>query len=43
MEALESEDYTVRLDAARALEELSDERSVPALIDALRYEKWQRD
>ncbi|QHN08352.1 HEAT repeat domain-containing protein [Methanothermobacter sp. THM-2] len=43
MEALESDDYTVRLDAALALEELADERSVPALIDALRYEEWQRD
>lgn len=43
MEALESDDYTVRLDAALALEKLADKRSVPALIDTLRYEEWQRD
>nr|WP_255772422.1 HEAT repeat domain-containing protein [Methanothermobacter sp. K4] len=31
------------MDAALALEELADEQSVPSLIDALRYEEWQRD
>jgi len=43
MEALEDDDFTVRRDAAEALETLADERALEALIRSLRYEEWQEE
>ncbi|MGB9837879.1 HEAT repeat domain-containing protein [Methanothermobacter sp.] len=43
MEALRSRDFTVRREAAIALERIADKRSFDALIEALRYEEWQKD
>lgn len=43
IDALKSHDFTVRREAAVALERIADERSADALMDALRYEEWQKD
>jgi len=43
IEALKDHDFTVRREAALALERIADDRSTDALMDALRYEEWQRE
>lgn len=41
--ALKNDDYLIRKDAVISLKKIGDNKSVPALIESLKYQSWQDD